>query len=145
MNAQRQEVVPANSRFTPVPTGMLQRKCACGNHTMAGGECAECRKTRQSLQSSLSPSPRRGEGEVPPIVHEVLSSPGQPLDFATRAFMEPRFGHDFTDVRIHDNGRAAQSSRAVDADAYTVGADIAFGAGQYAPYTPQGRWLRAHE
>lgn len=112
---------------------------------MSGGECEKCRKEKQSLQRSLSPSPFRGEGEVPPIVHEVLISPGQPLDLATRAFMEPRFGHDFSDVRIHDNGRAAQSSRAVDAEAYAVGADIAFGPGQYAPHTPQGRWLLAHE
>ena len=112
---------------------------------MAGGECAECREKRQSLQRSPSPAPFRGEGEVPPIVHEALSSPGKPLDSATRAFMEPRFAHDFSDVRIHANGRAAHSSHAVDAVAYTVGADIAFGPGQYAPHTPQGRWLLAHE
>ena len=59
--------------------------------------------------------------------------------------MESRFGYDFSGVRIHDDARAAESSRAVDAKAYAVGADIAFGPGQYAPHTPQGRWLLAHE
>lgn len=78
---------------------MLQRTCACGQHTIAGGECAECRNKRLSLQ-------RRAINQaepttVPPIVHEVLHSPGQPLDAAKRAFMEPRFGHDFSRIPIH--------------------------------------------
>ncbi len=53
--------------------------------------------------------------EVPPIVHEVLRSRGQPLDPATRAFMEPRFGYDFSQVRVHTDVRAAESARAVNA------------------------------
>jgi hypothetical protein len=50
---------------------------------------------------------------VPPIVHEVLRSPGQPLDTATRAFMEPRFAHDFGHVRVHTETLATQSAQAV--------------------------------
>ncbi len=61
---------------------------------------------------------------VPPIVHEVLSSPGQSLDTGTRAFMEPRFGHDFSGVRVHTDAGAAESARAVNALAYTVGQDV---------------------
>ena len=83
--------------------------------------------------------------DVPPIVHEVLRSPGQPLDAATRAFMEPRFGHDFSRVRVHTDTKAAESARAVSALAYTVGRDVVFGAEQYAPGTSVGQRLMAHE
>jgi outer membrane protein OmpA-like peptidoglycan-associated protein len=82
---------------------------------------------------------------VQPIVHEVLRSPGQPLDRNTRAFMEPRFGHDFSRVRVHTDARAAESSRAVNAHAYTVGNDIVFAAARYAPETDMGRRVLAHE
>ncbi|MGH9508475.1 MAG: eCIS core domain-containing protein [Terriglobales bacterium] len=78
-------------------------------------------------------------------MHEVLGSPGQPLDPATRAFFEPRFGHDFSHVRVHTDAHAADSARAVNALAYTVGRNIAFGAGQYLPTTSVGKHLLAHE
>ncbi len=83
--------------------------------------------------------------DVPPIVHEVLRSPGQPLDENTREFMESRFGHDFSQVRVHTDAKAAKSARAVNALAYTVGRDVAFGAGQYAPTLADRRRLIAHE
>jgi hypothetical protein len=82
---------------------------------------------------------------APPIVNEVLDAFGRPLDAATRAFMEPRFGHDFSQVRVHTDNRAAESSRSVDAVAYTVGKHVVFGAGQYQPDTPRGTALLAHE
>ena len=59
--------------------------------------------------------------DAPPIVHEVLGGSGQPLDSSTRAFMEPRFGRDFGNVRVHIDARAKASARSVDALAYTVG------------------------
>lgn len=83
--------------------------------------------------------------DVPPIVHEVLRSSGQPLDASTRAFMEPRFGHDFSRVRVHTDARAAESAREVNALAYTVGRDVVFGKGQYALATGAGKQLLAHE
>ena len=83
--------------------------------------------------------------EAPPIVHDVLRSPGRPLDPATRDFMEPRFGHDFSQVRVHTDAKAAQSARAVDALAYTVGRNVVFGVGRYAPEADEGRKLLAHE
>ncbi|MGD8405173.1 MAG: DUF4157 domain-containing protein [Anaerolineales bacterium] len=83
--------------------------------------------------------------EVPPIVHEVLRSPGRPLDGKTRAFMEPRFGHDFSGVRVHTDVKAAKSTQAVNALAYTVGQDVVFGAGQYDPRKSTGQRLLAHE
>jgi hypothetical protein len=82
---------------------------------------------------------------VPPIVHEVLRSPGQPLDLETRAFMEPRFGHDFSRVRIHTDSKAAESAQSVNALAYTVGTNIVFSSGQYMPQTNSGKKLVSHE
>ncbi|OBF33682.1 hypothetical protein A5724_19220 [Mycobacterium sp. ACS1612] len=84
-------------------------------------------------------------GGAPGIVTDVLNSPGQPLDTATRSYMESRFGQDFGDVRVHTDSTAARSAAAIDAHAYTVGCDIVFGAGQYAPGTSQGGKLLAHE
>lgn len=82
---------------------------------------------------------------APPIVHEVLNSPGQPLDPTTRDFMEPRFGHDFSRVRVHTDSKAAESARAVDALAYTVGRDVVFSPGQFVPQSRTGKRLLAHE
>lgn len=189
---------------------VLQRKCGCGSSADRSGECEGCNDKKLSLQRSignLEGRTRNAELEtrnpavVPPIVHEVLRSSGQPLDANTRAFMEPRFGHnfgqiavhhglqasgdelqigpegdqyerqaddiakevmgianpasvyatrahrgfDFSRVRIHTDTQAADSARAVNAVAYTIGDDVVFGAGQYAPQTSQGRRLLAHE
>ncbi len=139
----RQAVAGSHAESAPlINGGILQRKCACGQHTDRG-ECEGCRKKKQSLQrrkGSLSEPDR-----VPPIVQDVLRSPGQPLDAATRAFMEPRFGQDFSGVRVHSNAEAAESARAVNALAYTVGRDVVFGRGLYAPETGAGRRLLAHE
>jgi len=79
------------------------------------------------------------------MVQDVLSSPGQALDPATSRFMENRFGHDFSGVRVHTDNRAAESARSVNALAYTVGRDVVFGAGQYSPQSFSGRRLLAHE
>lgn len=102
----------------------------------------------QRLQrASLSAHGREIEEgrQVPPTVHEILREPGRPLDPATRSFFEPRFGYDFSRVRVHTDANAVASARKVDALAYTIGPDIAFAAGQYAPQTRHGRWLLAHE
>jgi hypothetical protein len=85
------------------------------------------------------------KSEAPPIVHEVLSSPGQPMDTKTRTFMESRFGHDFSGVRVHKDAKAGESARSINAQAYTVGHDIVFGAEQYAPHASAGQKLMAHE
>jgi hypothetical protein len=86
-----------------------------------------------------------GGSEAPPIVNEVLRSPCQPLDPSTRQFMESRFGHDFGQVRVHTDAKAVESSRAVNARAFTVGRDLVFGSKQYAPHTATGQRLLAHE
>jgi hypothetical protein len=101
----------------------------------------------QAVQQLLGPEPgeRDPAGAVPAIVHEALAAAGQPLDLATRALMERRFGHDFSRVRVHNDELAARSAEAVAAQAYTVGSDVVFGAGRYAPGTRDGQHLLAHE
>jgi hypothetical protein len=106
-------------------------------------KCDKCEE-EEKLQKKEA-GPQAATGEAPSSVHEVLRSPGQPLDAATRAFFEPRFGRDFSDVRVHSGPSAAQSAGALDALAYAVGRDIVFGAGQYASNTYEGRRLLAHE
>jgi hypothetical protein len=101
--------------------------------------------TTPVVQRRESGSAAAEAAEAPPIVHEVLSSPGQPLDFTSRAFFEPRIGYDFSTVRIHTGFRAARSAEAVNAVAYAVGEHIVFGDGHYSPQTSQGRQLLAHE
>ncbi|MBU6398882.1 MAG: DUF4157 domain-containing protein [Verrucomicrobia bacterium] len=82
---------------------------------------------------------------APAAVRESVRSPGQELDAATRAKLEPRFGHDFSQVRVHTGGQAADSARAIHAAAYTVGQDVVFGEGKYQPQTQEGQKLLAHE
>jgi hypothetical protein len=82
---------------------------------------------------------------APPIVNRVLNSDGQPLDSQTRAFFEPRFGADFSRVRVHNDAQASESARAVRANAYTVGQQIVFASGKYSPNTSAGKQLLAHE
>ena len=119
-----------------------ERVCQCG------GSCPSCKSDQTTLSQQTSQIQRiqaTETGEVAPlVVDEVLSSPGRPLDPATRAFMEPRFGYDFSDVRVHTDARAAESARAMDALAYTVGSNIVFDQGQYKPNSVQDHVL-AHE
>src|SRR4030095_5280618 len=118
--------------ITPVTAHRAQRKCA------------ECEEEEGSLHRKES-----GGGEAPatasPIVHETLRSPGQPLDAATRAYFEPRFGRSFADVRLHTGEGANAAARGVDAEAFTVGNRIAFASGQYAADTQTVRRWLAHE
>ncbi len=111
---------------------------------------AEDGKT-QSAPASSSPLQRKESGSAggdmaaPPIVNDVISSSGSSLDKGTRQFMESRMGHDFSSVQVHTDGKAAESARSVNAQAYTAGDHIVFNQGQYAPGTEQGKKLLAHE
>ena len=134
--AQRPSLTPASSR-------LLQRKCACGG-TAPGGECDSCKQQDLLRRQPIGPD-AGAYGAVPPSVHEVLRSPGNPLPPASRAFFESGFGHDFAKVRIHTDARASDSARNVNARAYTVGRDIVFGRGEYDPQSSAGRHLLAHE
>lgn len=148
------------SLFRPARSGVLQRKCDCGQHT-GGGECEDCKKKKSDEKTSRDPLLQRStingalandrgrngavRNRVPSIVHEVLRSPGQPLDAASRAFFEPRFGQDFSQVRVHSNARAAESAEAVGALAYAHGRNVVFAKGQYSESSDKGRRVLAHE
>ncbi len=172
------------SNLLPSAQGILQRKCACGNQTVGGGECAECGKKKLGLQrkltigasndplereadrvadqvmaapvrSAVSDVPLRIQryagqanesvGTAPASVDRVLASSGRPLESALRQDMGQRFGYDFSQVRVHSGAAAEQSARAVNSRAYTVGRDIVFGNGEYAPNSASGQRLLAHE
>jgi hypothetical protein len=183
-----------NRTSTPIVTrsapafggGLLQRKCACGQHA-AGGECEECKRKKEEnkprvgrvqaklalgspgdpleleadriadlvvgggLRASREPvGPARGNDRggtlrrkpgpihVPDSAGIVPPGSGRPLDEGARVFMESRFGHDFSHVRIHTDSRAAESARSFGALAYTLGENIVFGTGRYSPATTSG-------
>jgi hypothetical protein len=76
---------------------------------------------------------------------EELQAKATSLSENDRAFFEPRFGYDFGQARMYTDTQAAESARAVNARAFTVGRDVLFGIGQYTPGTSEGRRLMAHE
>lgn len=82
---------------------------------------------------------------APASVDQILARPGRPMERGLRQDMEQRFGHDFSRVRVHSGGAAEQSAREVNANAYTIGHDVVFGAGRFAPGSQEGRRLIAHE
>ncbi len=139
-----QEADRVSEQVMRIPEPQLQRACPCG------GGCPKCQTEQpgrepESLQTKRVQANDTGQIAAPPIVHEVLRSPGHPLDPATRAFMEPRFGHDFSRVRVYTGAAAEQSAQDVNAHAYTVGHNVVFGSGRFTPETQQGRLLLAHE
>jgi len=144
----RARALGVKANLTPTPAnavnaGLLQRQCTCGQHTVAGAKCEACSDQAQAMRGRFDAAPQ--PSIAPPIVHDVLRSPGRPLDGDTRDFMEPRFAHDFSRVRVHTDASAAASARAVNASAYTVGRDIVFAENHYAPATAAGTRLLAHE
>ena len=142
-------LTPAAASFDGVP---IQRKCAECELEQANSEiddpcpqlkCASCEEEeKQQLQGK--PTGDKSTN-AQPNVRDVLRSPGQQLDPGTREFMESRFGRDFGRVQIHMDTTAAASARALNAQAYTVGEHVVFGANRYAPATEAGRGLIAHE
>lgn len=118
----------------------LERKCACGGSAGHDSECKGCKK-KDLQRRATAPGP----GPAPPIVHQVLRSPGEPLTPQARSFFELRFGHDFSNVRVHTDSLAAESAASVSALAYTVGDDIVFAENQYAPASAGRNEILAHE
>jgi Domain of unknown function (DUF4157) len=106
---------------------------------------ADAGVTLQSKCAACEERQRNSAAGAPAIVHGVLRSSGERLDASTRAFFEPRFGRDFSQVRVHADDRAAKSAKSVGALAYAAGPHIVFAHGQYAPSGESGRRLLAHE
>jgi hypothetical protein len=126
---------PAPAAATPANAPVMRR---CGGTACPPGTCDHDGDLRRHAGGP-------GPATAPASVHQVLGTSGAPLDDGVRADLEPRFGHDFSQVRVHADTSAAASAQAVGAHAYTVGNHIAFAAGSYAPDTPDGRKLIAHE
>ena len=124
------------------PRGSLWREC----NTCSSGEdlCPNCEQ-EEKLRRKERGSATEFSSTAPSIVDQALSSPGQPIETATRAYFESRFGRSLSEVRVHTDVGAARSARAVNALAYTAGRDIVFGSDQYAPRSETGRRLLAHE
>ena len=148
--AERVMRMPARLEPIDSSAAQVQRKCACG------GTCDSCRTeeeqwTVQRKSAARPPIAAAGASaattamSAPPIVHDVLRSPGQPLPSSVRTFFEPRFGADFSHVRVHTDGAAQRSAQDMNANAYTVGQNVVFGTGRFAPDTQEGRQLLAHE
>jgi hypothetical protein len=147
MQQQAIKQAPKAPSVTAAEDVKLHRKCGCDHkktEAAGGGECEECKKKRESKLQRAPANGQRTE-DVPDTVYNVLQSPGHPLDPSIRRFMEPRFDHDFSRVRVHTDAQAGESAKAVNALAYTVGRDIVFGEGQYTAATKEGQQLIAHE
>jgi hypothetical protein len=134
-----QEADRVADQIMRMPDSTVQPKCpACASGDAPCPKCRGSTRVQRKVASGSSDSS---------VASDLVSSlgPGQLLAPATRAFMQSRFGHDFGNVRVHTDTKAADSARAVNALAYTVGQDVVFGTGQYAPTTAAGRRLLAHE
>jgi Domain of unknown function (DUF4157) len=109
-------------------------------------KCAECEaEEKKTIQTKPTPSAHTGAALDAGAAVRAAEQGGGPLPREVRSYFEPRFGHDFSRVRVHADSDAADGARAVRARAYTVGRDIVFGSGEYAPATIGGKRLLAHE
>jgi len=123
----------------------IQRKCAACEKEEADVQRKGSGIQRKESNIQRKESAAGSAPEATSTVDQTLQSSGQSLDTGTRDFMESRFGYDFSQVRIHNDPLAHQSSSGINALAYTHGEHIVFGAGQYQPETDTGKELLAHE
>ncbi|HYG08381.1 MAG TPA: hypothetical protein VD835_00270, partial [Pyrinomonadaceae bacterium] len=93
---------PTNAASAPAHPGLLQRKCACGGSPGIAGDCHGCSSKHLNLQRSVA---READSFAVPSNAQggVLRAPGQPLEAQARAFTKPRFGHDFSQITLHDS------------------------------------------
>ncbi len=137
-----------------MPEPGIQRACSCG------GSCPNCQAATQQMEDQMlaraalntgtHQSTSTGDSHavdygVARQVQAIQQDGGQPLPESTQRYFEPRFGADFSDVRVHINAQAAESAQALNAHAYTIGQDIVFGPGEYRPESAAGQHLIAHE
>ena len=124
----------------------LCKKCAKKNSNASINTHADSntlgvqRKKNQTTQNAVGQSSSELQAQV-----DALNGRGQGLNQSTRNYFEPRFGYDFSHVRVHTDAHAANSAASIQAAAYTIGKNIVFGAGHYAPQSPVGKRLLAHE
>jgi hypothetical protein len=137
---------PASLQAKPaIETAKGTDKQAAGEASARVHQAEQQDQKQARLHSKSAALSQSGQVAAPPAVNKALASPGQPLDRATRSFLEPRFGYDFSQVRVHSGELARHSAESLNAKAYTVGRNIFFGANRFAPGTPDGQRLLAHE
>jgi hypothetical protein len=125
--SERQTDPEAAPRVDTMPAAVLNLQRMAGN---------------ESVSALLG---QQEEEERSPVRDVVGSGGGSPVEPAARSFLEERMGADFSDVRVHTGARADESARSINAQAYTVGTDVVFRSGVYAPDSPSGRHVLAHE
>lgn len=156
------DAVVAGQLAVPIsgaPPNLPQRKCAACEAAEEHGKepCGDCaggtiRRASEDggdddddenilLKAEAGASHESGAGAAA----RAVAAGGTPMSAGLRSYFEPRFGRGFADVRLHTNGAASNASGAIHARAYTLGHDIAFAAGAYAPESLEGRRLIAHE
>ncbi len=126
--------------------GSVQRACACGGKAEGEGECEECAKARLQRKAMDGPdsgraaghSPAHAPAHAPPMVHDVLRSPGRALDAGVRAFMEPRFGHDFGSVRDYTPVKPGAPFRAIRKRAWPTADEATRSSSTKANTSPRG-------
>ena len=171
---EEEEAVQAKglpSYFAPVPSDFHDSTASSGLHIhRLCTECEEEQRRKLGKQNEMAQrkperyqlhdnydkrerrvQPKGVSAPTPQVTPSVaanihaLNHGGSPLPQATQAFFEPRFGTDFSQVRVQTGSRAAETARSINARAFTVGRNIAFGPGQFAPESPAGSRLLAHE
>jgi hypothetical protein len=121
----------------------IQRKCACGGNAGAKSECSGCQSKRQLVQRQAQDGAAQS---LPSSVMDVVQSHGgEPLPESTKDYMESALGTDLSGVRVHTSPQVARAAQDINAEAFTQGQDIYFGAGRYEPDTTSGKKLLAHE
>lgn len=134
---------PAPAPAAEASGGTIQRACSM---------CEDQQKLRSQIDDVPELQAKGASGALdaatPPVestIASLSSHGGEPLRPSTRSLLEPRFGRDFSSVHVHVGSAAARAAQALSAKAFTVGSDIFFGSGQYAPSTSAGQHLLAHE
>ena len=123
---------------------IIQRKTLADKITpLIQRRIAATKEKKRQIQTKSNRQPQ----QVTPHFESGLNTlgTGQPLPKETRAFFEPRFGRDFSSVKVHTDSRADQLVRSINARAFTRGNDIVFGTGEYRPGSLEGKMLLGHE
>lgn len=150
MRSGRSPTLPTVTDRTAAPSRRTPELCSRCRRCVEQGTPLNCKTCDAVLQRSATPSdPSESPESIPTDGLHRRSQPGRRggrrLPDSVRTFFESRFGTSFDDVRLYSDASAAASARALDARAYTLGRDVVFGAGEYAPETESGRRLLAHE
>lgn len=147
------EPSPSQPASFSIPTNGMQIQRADSTHEVElRRQSLDEEKKRKRLEEEGTVSAKESPGETPALspkaesqINNLQSGGGEPLSESARAYFEPRFGQDFSGVRVHHGSQAAESAQAINARAYTTGQDVVFGAGEYTPETGEGKRLLAHE